>query len=206
MVLLAFSHIDSMSSNGIEAMPKGAWSYLAKGTNQKAKRERLCAVTLLCRLLEAAGYGVDDIEVQCDEHGRPYLVNSPFLDFNLSHSGGMCTCALGNVRVGVDIQEMTDVDISKLSTRFYSERERWCRLKECDDPHSLFFSFWTKKEALGKYLGTGVATLLKEDIDKLYAEHDITPWQMLLTYGDKRYSLTLCSRELPEVLDCSKNE
>jgi len=100
-------------------------------------------------------------------HGKPELANPgvrPPLHFNLSHSQDLALLAVSTVGpIGVDVEHLRPVpEARQLVTRFFSSREdrEFSRLPEQEQPRA-FFSLWTRKEALLKAIGEGIAHSLK---------------------------------------------
>ncbi len=84
-----------------------------------------------------------------DAFGKPYLENGPF--FNISHTDGWVVCALSEQgEIGVDVERKLPVDPKEFSFVFTAkECIRMQRIEQALQPE-LFFSFWTRKEALIK--------------------------------------------------------
>jgi len=79
------------------------------------------------------------------ENGKPYLEGAPFC-FNLSHSGEYVACALSECEVGVDIEKVRHVS-EGVMRRFVG------KCTESDEENTRL---WTRYEAIGKFLGTGI--------------------------------------------------
>lgn len=88
------------------------------------------------------------------QDGKPYLADCPDLHYNLSHSGGLVLCALGDEEVGADVQ-IWQPDRIGLAEKICTAEERQA-LRAAEDPVRAFFDLWTAKEAYLKYLGTGI--------------------------------------------------
>ena len=97
-----------------------------------------------------------------NEHGKPYLRDTPGIFFNFSHSGNTVACALANFEIGLDIQEIRKLNMG-VAHRVCSENELQ-QLKDSDNARRLFCNFWTKKESYAKAMGVGVPGLFKQDI------------------------------------------
>ena len=108
-------------------------------------------------------YGLESSgEFSCNRHGKPYLKDHPEVFFNLSHCKCGVACALANVEVGVDIQDVRPFSAS-LARRICSEREQR-ELSASADPAKLFCRFWTEKESYAKAWGISVVTLFGKDL------------------------------------------
>ena len=107
----------------------------------------------------------ESIAFEIAEHGKPYAKNLN-IEFNISHSADMVVCVVDNNPVGVDIEKIRPVDLNTAKRIFGEEEIRY--IFECipeieDYNHYLnaavlqrFFELWTKKEACGKLVGTGL--------------------------------------------------
>ncbi|MBT2491919.1 4'-phosphopantetheinyl transferase superfamily protein [Streptomyces sp. ISL-96] len=95
------------------------------------------------------------------EHGRP-RVDWPHtaLDFNLSRSGShwLVAVAVGS-QVGADIEDGRAVDVEGSSTLVLADGELAHMRAQKDEKHRLdvFFRCWTRKEAVVKASGVGIA-------------------------------------------------
>ncbi len=141
-----------------------------------------------------------DAPVKADALGRPLFdaPNAPF--FNLSHSGELAAAAISDASVGIDIQVHDDrLSLQKLAARYFSDGEQQT-LAQSDAAADTFFELWTKKEALGKYLGVGLAPLVRKNTLSLAAEHGVMFETAILDYGGERYTLTVCAREHPDLI------
>jgi 4'-phosphopantetheinyl transferase len=121
----------------------------------------------LRRILGAYG-GKDPGEIVLRENaaGKPELADGT-LHFNVSHSGNLALIAICGQAVGVDIEYMgyaaADIEEVAQASSHTTEWSLWRRLKE-SERCELFCRLWTRKEAFGKALGTG----LNEPFSRLY--------------------------------------
>jgi 4'-phosphopantetheinyl transferase len=93
--------------------------------------------------------------------GKPELCGPdavPHLRFNLSHTRGLCACAVARAQpVGVDVEPVARGVSESLMTSCMSDEEATLvnRSPPCDRP-SLFLDLWTLKEAYLKARGVGL--------------------------------------------------
>jgi 4'-phosphopantetheinyl transferase len=101
------------------------------------------------------------VPVMYADGGKPYLPADYGLHFNVSHTEGLAVYALSRARVGVDVErERTFPDAEALVSRFFSRRE--CAEFQSLAPEcrsAAFLRAWTRKEAVLKAIGRGVASL-----------------------------------------------
>lgn len=118
-------------------------------------------------------------------HGKPQLAAAGSLSFNLSHSGDVAACAVAFGReVGIDVERVRDLaDVEGLARAVLSEHERvqlasWGRERASEG----FLTAWTRKEAVLKARGDGLAG----DPAAVEISLDPDPPQALLPVGGER--------------------
>lgn len=98
-------------------------------------------------LAKFLGAPAPDLRFSVGPHGKPALVESGGLEFNLSHAGNWAAIAVArNVPVGVDIERMREeVDMASLLRR----------LGETSIPETSeeLYRAWTRREATSKAAG-----------------------------------------------------
>ncbi len=119
---------------------------------------------LMARSLLAARTGIAAREFTFIEnaHGRPEIAAPPLashLRFNLSHSGGIVACVLGETKqIGVDVERLDRQPVDpRVILRYCSDPER-ASLEAMSEAlrHERFLALWTLKEAYVKARGTGL--------------------------------------------------
>ena len=113
-------------------------------------------------LAEAVGLDPKSIRFTTDcphcggSHGKPRLPGAE-VDFSLSHSGDRVVLVLAEgAEVGVDVEQERDRDIDRLADMVLTAAERDA-LAAMDDKVRGFHSYWSRKEALLKSTGHGLA-------------------------------------------------
>lgn len=99
------------------------------------------------------------IEFAYTAKGKPYLVNYPQLQFNLSHSQDLIVYAITyNRPIGIDVEYLrTFPDAVTIAQRFFSPQEAEFISNCTKNTQSLaFFQGWTSKEAILKATGAGI--------------------------------------------------
>lgn len=116
-----------------------------------------------CALSNHADVPPQEWRFSLGPHGKPEIAEPsglPPLRFNLSHTAGLCACAVALDReIGVDV-EMTGRRTEKLAIarRFFRPEEAAAVEAEPE----LFFDYWTLKEAFIKATGRGLSMPLAE--------------------------------------------
>jgi 4'-phosphopantetheinyl transferase len=147
-------HADVLS-DGERARRTGLWDERHRAQfTVAAALLRLVAAPLTART--AAGVVVDRSCPSCGRHhGRPRLPGTG-LHASISHSGATVAVAVSQAgEVGVDVQQVVDDSVQELSPLVLAESEARHIAVARD-----FFTYWTRKEALVKATGDGVAVPL----------------------------------------------
>lgn len=104
-----------------------------------------------------------EIEFSYTPHGKPllsHLIDDKGLSFNLSHANDLVLCALAlNRKTGVDLEYIRqDFEWRDIAERFFSSEEKSeLQLISENIRCKKFYTYWTRKEAFLKSIGTGLA-------------------------------------------------
>ena len=102
------------------------------------------------------------------DRGRPSLrlASHPDFDFNLAHSGDLALLALSVRTVGVDVERLREVpNALAIARRLFSPQEVSALTRLGPDARNHgFFNAWTRKEALIKAVGAGLAALEETEV------------------------------------------
>jgi 4'-phosphopantetheinyl transferase len=136
---------------------------------QRADRARFVIGRALARTMLScyAHVPAHDWPFVIDEHGRPQLASrpsgAPDLRFNLTHTDGLVACAITIGReVGIDVEDIRRPLTHEVPERFFSPREvADLRALPKRDQDTVFFDYWTLKEAYIKARGLGLALPLR---------------------------------------------
>lgn len=105
-------------------------------------------------------YGIERYSIKTGKHGKPYLEDHPDIFFNLSHCRGLAVCGISDSEIGTDCELIRPYS-KNAAKKVFSDSEIDFVLKN-NAPDESFFRIWTLKEALGKAMGTGIFSGLKE--------------------------------------------
>ena len=135
---------------------------------EKDRHARRAARIFLKQILARyTGRAAQAIQFTENKYGKPELtcgITDLPIRFNLSHSGHVVVCALTLTHdIGVDIEDMKrSIDLS-IADRFFSIQEAQAITQaDASLKPSLFFKFWTLKEACVKATGKGLSTGLDQ--------------------------------------------
>jgi len=122
--------------------------------------------TLKMKLAEMLGEDITQVRISHEKDGRPCLDNNKHgIRFSVSHSFDRAMIAMTRGRaIGIDLEKIrTDIDHAGLSRRFFSPAEH-SALQLCDEATRIraFFAVWTRKEAIVKAHGKGIALGLSQ--------------------------------------------
>lgn len=104
-------------------------------------------------------WGCFDAVILRSEKGKPYVKNHSEIYISASHSGSYFVCLIGNVPIGVDIQEYRKANTGAISSRYFTQEEKKYISITGNEG---FFRLWTMKEAYAKYTGNGISDIMKK--------------------------------------------
>ena len=107
----------------------------------------------ICRIL---GLSNRQLEFSVNKYGKPYLINSPHVHFNISHSGYYIALVLADKPVGIDIELIKDIELN-IYERFFAADEATYIMYPDSQSLQRFFEIWTKKESRIKWEGKGLS-------------------------------------------------
>lgn len=109
---------------------------------------------LLARLLRQELDWAELPPVSRTEMGKPWFPDAPGLHFNLSHSGGLALCGVGEAPLGVDVERMRPRRAGL--ERYVLSEEEFAWFQSRGGDWGSLYTLWTLKEAKVKCLGTGL--------------------------------------------------
>lgn len=143
-------------------------------------------------ITEISGIRNRDISFSSGDFGKPCLLSPGYIQFSFSHSGNMAACAFSTAGpVGADTEKIEKPPLEIMSLMFSdTEKALVDSKKDRGEKAFEFYRIWTRKEAYGKYLGTGLSDSLK-DVDTL----EDPPGLHFETRLINKYCMSLCSKE-----------
>ncbi|MDS0524593.1 4'-phosphopantetheinyl transferase superfamily protein [Clostridium sp. SHJSY1] len=154
---------------------------------------------LICKFLKCKN---KDIKYKYNEYGKPYIDEN--VEFNISHSGNYVVVAIDNAPLGIDIEEMKEIEFEGIAKGYYNESEyNWIINHNKSEQMKCFYKIWTLKESYVKYVGKGlsinfnsfkfnIAQDNKFNIDN--TKNDIQLYFKNYNILDK-YQLSVCSKK-----------
>ena len=86
-----------------------------------------------------------------NEHGKPYLTETPEIYVNWSHSRDYVICAISDQEVGIDLQKMDREPKENLIRKALTEEEQeFYRSVPKPERQKLFYQYWSVKESFLK--------------------------------------------------------
>lgn len=104
------------------------------------------------------------LEFTYNEYGKPAVINSQKLQFNISHTGDLAMLAVGKgYPLGVDIEQYSARPYDGIAKSLFSERElaEFTKMPPMLKA-TVFFHVWSQKEAFIKACGLGLSYPTKE--------------------------------------------
>ena len=124
--------------------------------NQDAQNSLLGDILTRIKICEATKLSNDQLEFSANIYGKPFLVNFPNIHYNISHSSRYIACALSDVPVGIDIEQLKSFN-SKIANRFFAfDEAAYIEGAQGCQKMRRFFEVWSKKESRIKWEGKGL--------------------------------------------------
>jgi 4'-phosphopantetheinyl transferase len=127
-----------------------------------------------------------ELSFSYSSRGKPILRiqrGIKLIQFSYSHSGEMAIYAITRgTEIGIDLEKITPVEgLNEIAKRFFTEGEN-LQIKAAHEMarSRAFLKLWTRKEAILKATGEGIAELGKVDVieDGNYLEYNGARWWM----------------------------
>ncbi len=177
--------------------------------NGKARKTKLLGESLVRHIL-ACFFDIqrNDFSFIRTPQGKPYIIPSRDLYFNLSHSGDYIVCACSDKEVGVDIERIATARMQVARRFFHPEEIKMLDGLSGDRQDHCFFSYWAVKESFLKYKGTGLTKPLSSFFVEFASggislyEETLLPLYVRECLIDDRYKCFVCSEqdEIPEII------
>lgn len=170
---------------------------------RKEDRLRGLVAEILIRdiIIRKTGIKNKDIEFYSNDYGKPFLKGRDNFHFNLSHSGIWVVGAVDTQPVGIDVEQIQNIDLD-ISKNYYSPDEHR-ELMSKDDKFSYFFTLWSLKESYIKIVGKGLSlplnsfsiTFFGPDDIRIKAEGQLLEDIFFCQYPiHKDYKMAVCAR------------
>jgi 4'-phosphopantetheinyl transferase len=148
---------ECLESRLIALLNKDDQEFLGSLKNEHARHRSLAGrlmIRYIARLLE-----LDPVHhVVRSETGRPELLQQG-MDMGISHAGNMVVCAfVHGARIGLDIECIRDRPVQHVRRYFTASERRF--IDEHENSNQAFYQIWTRKEAVIKADGRGLAIAL----------------------------------------------
>lgn len=106
-------------------------------------------------LIEHYAFSCDQIVLNTDEYGKPFILDCPDVHFNVSHTKGLIVCAVSDRTIGVDVERLRKYDPRIVKSYFTPSEQEYISMK-AESLDKGFIEIWTMKEAYLKWLGRGI--------------------------------------------------
>lgn len=156
---------------------------------------------LLIRVYAAEEWGIAHWEciLLTDAHQKPYFVDHPRCQFNVSHSGTWVVAAFDEAPVGIDIEQIVPIDLTVAKKFFTAEEVEQLENRPAIQRLAYFYRLWTLKESYIKANGKGLSIPLDsfgfnltEDMIQFHSSMDSNNWQFKHYPIDQDYELAVC--------------
>lgn len=128
------------------------------------RRFKTARATLRVILAKYLNTAPDRLEFTYNAYGKPSVVNSQKLQFNISHTGDLAILAVGkSFPLGVDIEHYSARPYEGIAKNLFSDQEYAELMKVSSSlKPAVFFHVWAQKEAFIKACGLGLSYPTKD--------------------------------------------
>lgn len=154
--LFLMSADENLCDEGLRFLPESRRNAVSQRKQPQARAESLFGELIVRReIFRRFGKEAALSEFRIGEYGKPYFSGNGSFGFSVSHSSGTVLAAVSDGNVGTDI-ERCDRRSDRLITKCCTPDEREY-LETVPDKSREFMRLWTRKEALSKLDGRGIA-------------------------------------------------
>ncbi len=162
---------------------------------------------VMCRYF---GFSLQHLSYDYNPFGKPSIAHQKQWHFNVAHSGDWVVAAINSAPIGIDIEQMTAVDLD-IAMHYFSkwEQQQLFSLPLFMQP-SYFFELWTLKESFLKCEGSGLSTPLSSfsiikpsgnEIALYNDKHQLLPYSFSQPNVDADYKMAICTPESLAAID-----
>jgi 4'-phosphopantetheinyl transferase len=148
----------------VEGLPDEDLVHAGRLRTMEDRQRAIVARVALRRILAAElDRPATSLRFVAGSHGKPGLADADGVQFNLSHSRGLCLIGVSrDVPIGIDVEQACPIaDFGHVADEFMTARER-TRMTNAADALNVFYRTWTGKEAYVKAIGAGLSVPLRE--------------------------------------------
>lgn len=144
---------------------------------QKDRQAYVLGKMLIKAAFALVGHPISLSNIRYTAYHRPYVAG--MMDFNITHAGGYVACAIAEQgRVGIDLEEVKEINLADFEGQFCTSE--LSAMYAAQDPKAVFFSYWTRKEAVVKAHGTGLNFPLKNLLtDSFVGQTGADEWHLV---------------------------
>jgi 4'-phosphopantetheinyl transferase len=144
---------------------------------------------------------IRSIKVNKTQKGKPYI--DDHLSISVSYSYNWIVCAVSNNTIGVDIEKVNNLIFDYNLVEYVltkNEKRKFDSIKSINNQQSYFFSIWTAKESLVKFLGEGITNenISQIDVKGNYAKYKNKIYNISSQIFNNCFWLSVCQKQLPE--------
>ncbi len=171
-----------------KTLPSSFFAYAARYHHEGARLRTLNCLFLLFEELKRLNIDPYTLSLCMEEGGKPFL-DPCVLHFSYSHSGELLALLVADVPCGVDVQTVREEhNTDRMIKKYFSMAEQE-QYDTASDQALFFTALWTKKEAVGKCLGTGIFPHSMAALDVTHAQTGT------LLYNGQRYCFSVSLKE-----------
>lgn len=138
----------------------------ARFASRRDRDRYVCAHGALRRILSSyIGAPASQLEFAQSPQGKPRLIHSENIQFNLSHAEDIALIAVAReAAVGIDVERLRPIaELEDMAERAFTRGEiQELAAVQSAQKTQVFFRLWTRREAWQKCIGEGIAHEIRE--------------------------------------------
>lgn len=160
--IIAVTHLEdfdiSIFEKVISNLPESKQKKIRKYRKKSDQYRSLIAeITVRTYFLKNLKLTAENLIFDVTPYGKPYLVGPYNHHYNVSHSGRWVTCIFDSSPVGIDVEEINQIDL-EIAKQFFSRAEHEELFRRTQNEQlDYFFELWTLKESYIKGIGKGLS-------------------------------------------------
>lgn len=147
---------------------------------------------------------IENVNINYNKYGKPYLSSFKSIKFNISHSGKYIVYAFDDDEVGIDIEQIKKINYQNICKRFFHKKENnYIKSFKKNKQLYNFYKIWTIKESYVKCIGKGLSIPLNSFYSKVKNEDEIeivhndftTKYGVRIINLDNEYIIAVCGKK-----------
>ena len=179
----------------LKTLKKEKQCKISKILKDEDKKRSILGEVLLINLLNELNIDYTTINIIKNKFGKPYIKDLN-LFFNISHSKDFVICAISNMKIGIDIEKIREINKS-IVNQFATDKEKDFIYELDREYNKRSFEIFTLKEAYFKCLGTNLNNIkeIEFELNNNIVKSNIDGYEFKLIHEIDNYVIAICEKQ-----------